>query len=184
MTSIHFNDLTVGANIAAELTACETAPGKTKITAHWTEMTEEKPALSIGWSLPLYDIQYEWYPRCGKNRSLRIDWMGPEKSRISSGAPVFCFYNNAGRSRFTMALSDVLTEIDNSLGVREEDGTLFCRVEIPLDRTGLTNEYSVTLYRDYDDVSFAEALSRVSKWWETDCGLTPMPVPDEARLPL
>ena len=46
---------------------------------------EEKPLLTIQWSLPLYDIQYEWYPRCGKNRSLRIDWMAPEKSRISSG---------------------------------------------------------------------------------------------------
>ena len=184
METLVWQDLTISANIAAEINAAEAAPGQTKISVRWAEMKEEKPVLAIQWSLPLYDIQYEWYPRCGKNRSLRIDWMAPEKSRISSGAPVFCFYNTAGRSRFTMALSDVLTEIDNSLGVREEDGTLFCKVEIPLDRTGLTNEYSVTLYRDYDDISFAEALSRVSRWWEIDCGLTPMPVPDEARLPL
>ena len=184
MTSIQWKDLNISTNLAAELAACETAPGKTKITVRWNEMNEEKPVLTLAWAMPLVDIQYEWYPRCGKNRSLRIDWMGPEKSRISSGAPVFCFYNAAGRSRFTMALSDVLTEIDSSLGVHEENGTLACKVEIPLDRTGLTHEYSVTLYRDYDDISLAEALRRVSLWWEKDCGLTPMPVPEAARLPL
>jgi len=184
MTSLQWKDLSISANIAAEIAACESTAGKTKIDIRWSEMTEEKPVLTLQWSMPLRDIQYEWYPRCGENRSLRVDWYGPEKSRISSGAPVFCFYNAAGHSRFTMALSDVLTEIDNSLGVREENGELFCKIEIPLDRTGMTHEYSVVLYRDYDDITFAEALRRVSLWWEKDCSLTPMPVPDTARLPL
>lgn len=184
MNSIAWKDLSVSSNIASDIAVCEAAPGQAKITVRWEKMEADAPRLTIEWALPLKDIQYEWYPRCGKSRSLHVDWFGPEKSRISSGAPVFCFYNAAGRSRFTMALSDVLTEIDSSLGVREEDGTLACKVEIPLDKTGLTHEYSVILYRDYDDISFAEALRRVSLWWEKDCGLTPMPVPDVARLPL
>ncbi|MBQ2956935.1 MAG: alpha-galactosidase [Clostridia bacterium] len=184
MSSIQWKDLTIGTNIDAEISASALCPEQTRISVRWAEMKSEKPALTISWSLPLYDIQYEWYPRCGKDRSLRIDWQNPEKTRISSGAPVFCFYNAAGRSRFTMALSDVLTEIDSSLGVREEDGTLACKVEIPLDKTGHTHEYQVTLYRSLADISFAESLRRVSLWWEKDCGLIPMPVPQEARLPL
>ncbi len=183
-TRMEWKDLTITSNTDLKITVSEPSPVQTALHFSWTSLPCEKPSVEIGWSMPLDDIQYEWYPTCGMNRSLHVDWYSPEKSRISSSAPVFCFYNTAGRSRFTMALSDVLTEINSSLGVREEDGTLLCSVQIPLDATGLTHEYDITLYRDYEDVSFAEALRRVSRWWETDCGLAPMPVPEAARLPL
>ncbi len=181
---VQWQDLSISANIDAQITVSEAEAGKTLIHLSLDKLTADRPAFTISWSMPIVDIQYEWYPRCGKNRSLHVDWFAPEKSRISSGAPVFCFFNAAGRSRFTMALSDVLTEIDSSLGVREEDGTLACEVTVPLDATGHTHEYSIILYRDYEDISFAEALRRVVRWWENDCGMQPMPVPDAARLPL
>ena len=181
---LSFQDLTVSVNFPARITADEIAPGKTRLHFSWDGQPEGNPAAEIRWSMPLNDIQYEWYPNCSMNRSLHVDFYMPEKSRISSSAPVFCFYNTAGRNRFTMALSDVLTEIDMNLGVHEENGELLCKVVIPLDATGLTQEYEVILYRDYDDISFAEALRRVSLWWESDVGLTPMPVPEAARKPL
>lgn len=183
-TRIARNDLTVSVNIDAQIALSQTDPRLTEIRLTWNELTEEHPALELNWSMPLDDIQYEWYPGCRMDRSLHVDWYAPEQSRISSSAPVFCFFNTAGRNRFTMALSDVLTDIASNLGVREEDGTLLCRVRIPLDATGLTHEYKVTLYRDYEDLSLAETLRRVSLWWETGCALTPMPVPQAARLPL
>ena len=175
-----WRDLTLSVNMPAELSAAEVDEKRVRFELKWTE-TAPAPVFSIGWSLPLIDIQYEWYPTCRFDRSLRVDWQGPVKSKISSSAPVDCFYNAAARNRFTMALSDVFTQLGCALGVREEDGMLLCRVEIPLDATGATHEYAVTLYRDRDDVSFAEALRRVSAWWEEGCGLTPMPVPEAAR---
>ena len=184
MTSIQWKDLTVSTGIDAWITASEAAAGRIVLHFAWTGKPCEKPFAAIEWSMPVNDIEYDWFPCCGTRRALRVDWNAPIKSRISSSAPVYAFYNSAGRNRFTMALSDVLTDIGVSIGVHEEDGTLLCRVVIPLDATGLTQEYSITLYRDYDDVSLAEALRRVTRWWEADCGLTPMPVPDEARLPL
>jgi len=174
---IHHNDLALSVSTDAQIQMQENVPGQTIISV-LQEKTFEKADLTICWSLPLKDIQYEWYPSCGMNRSLRVDWYQPVKSRISSSAPVYCFYNTAGRNRLTVALSDVLTEIDCRLGVREEDGTLWCRIDIPL----LAPSYQVTLYRDQQDVSFAEAIRRVSRWWETQ--YPPMAVPDAARLPL
>jgi len=179
-----WKDLSISVNIDAEITVTEAIAGRTELHFAWTGKPAGKPSVKISWSLPINDIEYDWYPGCGTRRALRVDWYSPMRSRISSSAPVYAFYNTAGRSRFTMALSDVLTDIGTGIGVHEEDGTLLCEVSIPLDATGLTQEYSVTLYRDYDDVSLAEALRRVTRWWEADCGLTPMPVPDEARLPL
>lgn len=176
-----WRDLTISANLPLEIDISEKNARCVQISSRWDSLPAEAPRLTIAWSMPIVDIQYEWYPTCRFDRSLRVDWSAPVSSKISSSAPVFCFFNGAGRNRFTMALSDVFTLLGCALGVREEDGTLSCRVEIPLDATGASHEYAVTLYRDYDDVSFAEALRRVSGWWENECGLTPMAVPEAAR---
>ena len=176
-----WRDLHLSVNMPAQLTVNELDEKRVRFELRWNELAAAAPVFTIGWSLPLIDIQYEWHPNCRLDRSLRVDWQGPVKSKISSSAPVFCFYNAAARNRFTMALSDVYTQLGCALGVREEDGMLLCRVEIPLDATGATHDYAVTLYRDRDDVSFAEALRRVTAWWQEGCGIKPMPVPEEAR---
>ncbi len=183
---ITWNDLTISTSFESDISVRKIDDIQTQICTSWKKGAAlgcEKPHLELSWSLPLRDIEYEWYPGCGKNRALRVDWNGPIRSRISSGAPVFCFYDTAGYSRMTVALSDVLSEIFWTLGVREEDGTLKCIVRIPLDATDLTHEYHAILYRNHFPMRFAEALRKVSLWWETDCSLFPMPVPDDARLP-
>lgn len=184
MSTVYWKDLTIAANIDARLDVVETAPGRTKVCVAWDMMEETDPRVTLSWSLPIQDIQYQWHPMCRKDRSLRVDWYEPVKSRISCSAPVQCFFNSTSRNRMTVALSDTLTEIDLSLGVHEEDGTLKCLIAIPLDKTGRTNVYTVTLYRDMEDVTFAQALDRVSRWWEQECDYTPMPVPEAGRLPL
>ncbi len=178
---ITFGNLTISANLPMQLEASQEGALYTAIRAHWDELSEKTPRLTIEWSVPIIDIQYEWYPGCHDHRALHVDWHGPVKSMIASSAPVFCFYNAAGRNRFTLALSDVKTMIACSLGVHEEDGTLLCKVEIPLDATGQTHDYAVTLYRCTQDMSLAESLRRVSRWWEVEGNLTPMPVPEDAR---
>jgi len=182
--TLDWKDLHISSDKDAVLSASEKSEKETNIRISWANQPEAPSHLEIHWSLPLLDIQYEWYPQCRMRRALHVDWEPPVKTRVSIGAPVFCFYNGAARNRFTMALSDVVSIIDCTLGVREEDGHLYCNIRVPLDRNDRTREYSLTLYRDTSDISFAEALRRVSAWWETDCGLTPMNVPEAARLPL
>ncbi len=183
-TTLSWQDLSLSSNLHARLDAGQIAPGQTRLHIAWDEMTEDAPVFEIRWHLPLVDIQYDWYPTCGKDRSLRVDWYQPVHSKISSSAPVFCFYNASGINRFTMALSDVRTDIQSKLGVREEDGMLLCEIMIPLDATGYTHEYEVILYRNTDAVSLAESLRRVSAWWAEMPGMMPMQVPESARLPM
>ncbi len=177
-------NLMISANFPATVKSTILDSEHTRIHVSWEEMPVEKPMLNIHWSRPLIDIQYLWHPSCGLNRSLPPDWGGNIGSRVASSAPVICYYNNAGRNRYTVALSDVRTNIQSRFGVREEDGTLSCRVEIPLDATGLTHEYEIILYRSEKDCPMEEAIARVARWWEEDCGMAPMPVPEYARLPM
>ena len=183
-TKMTWNDLQINVNLDAKVAVNETAPGRTAVHIEWNEMTEEKPQAEIFWQIPLVDIQHTWHPGCGKDRGMAVDWMRGETSRLASSAPAFVFFNGEGRSRMAVALSDVFTEINVLAGVREEDGMLIFRVTIPLDATGLTHSYDVTIYRAGEDVSFAEALRRISRWWEEECNLKPMNVPDEARHPM
>ncbi len=181
---MNWNDFQISVNLDARIAVSESAPGHTAIHIEWDEMTEKKPEAVINWATPLVDIQHTWHPRCGKNRGMSVDWMAGEVSRLASSAPAFVFFNGKGVSRLAVALSDVFTEIRVLAGVREEDGMLIFKVTIPLDATGLTHAYDVTIYRDNDQVSFAEALRRLSTWWEKDCGLKPMNVPEAARQPM
>ncbi len=165
----------------AEITTL--SPLVERISLRWQGESVSPGSLELRWTVPLIDTQFEWHPSCGFDRSLRVDWQAPVSFKISSSAPVFCFYNAAGRSRFTMALSDVKTLLHCSLGVHEEDGTLLCRVEVPLKAGEGEQAYELLLYRSFEDLSFAEALRRVTAWWEKDCGLAPSPVPTAAKEP-
>ncbi len=179
-----WNDLTLSVNFPATIHCEQKTPTQTCMTIRWEQVNCARPMLDIRWSRPLTDLQYVWHPNCAKNRSLRVDWQSPLSASLSNGAPVFCFFNEQGRSRLTVALSDPLTEIQHQYGVHEEDGTLLCCIHVPMDMVRSSSSYTLTLMRITEDMPYEAALQLVSRWWETDCGFTPMPVPDAARLPL
>lgn len=161
-TSLLFDGMTVTANIPCRMDAQAVDADKVKLSVSWDEMKQEAPCLTVEWMMPVQDMQYMWYPNCGFQRSLRVDWMEMVNSRISCSAPVCVLFNQAGENRMTVALSDALTDIDTLIGVHEESGEFKCSVHIPLDKTGMTHAYSVTLLRNTEKVSFAAALRYVS----------------------
>ncbi len=139
-------------------------------------------ALKLSWFKDVVDIQYLWHANCGTNRALLTNWHAPVKSKISSGSPLHCFYNDAGMNRYTVALDDATTLIDRLLGVREENATLECHISIPLDATGKTESYEVTLWIDETDCRYEDAIRKVAAWWEGK--YQPMNVPAAAKQPL
>lgn len=123
-----WKDVRLEANVRGELNAREDEGGHLQLVLRWEGCEEGRPPqLTLAWSQPLVDMQFAWHPRCGFDRSLRVDWAAPLATKVSSSAPVFCFYNAKGRNRLTVALSDAKTLLYSSLGVREEDG----RLELP-----------------------------------------------------
>ena len=182
--SLKWRDLTIDVNFFAQIHVDEPEKDVTRIQLSWQQASQEKPRLCIAWERPLKDIQGMWHPSCRKDRSLRADWDDPFISSLFRSAPVFCFYNEDGRSRLTIALSDGLTEIHHHYGVHEEDGTLRLRIEVPMNAVRSSTHYELLLLRDERDCPYEECLRRVSAWWENACGYAPMPVPEVARLPM
>jgi len=181
---MNWQDLVLTANFPAEISCEEISRSETRITLRWEKQPYDAPALCVTWKTALKDIQYEWYPLCGRDRALRTDWDAPIHTSFSTGAPVFCFYNEEGQNRLTIALSEVRLETLHSYGVHEEDGNLLCRLEVPLPMTSSAAQYSVTLLRLREDVRYETALRQVADWWEQHCATSPMPVPEAARQPL
>ena len=142
----------------------------------------EKPCLTLECVKELVDIQYQWHTSCHTDRALKPDWGCLQTSKISSQAPIQVFYNDAGMNRLTVVLDDCTTLIERYLGAVEENGLLSMRFVIPLDGTGETNSYTVTLWLDETDCRYEDAIRAVSKWWEEK--YPPMRVPEAAKRPL
>lgn len=138
--------------------------------------------LTLTWSRPIVGFQYQWYSECGANRALVPDWLPPVSSGIAWGMPLHCFYDDSGVNHYTVALDDCVTSIQRLFGVHEEDGTLTCRITIPLTCTPVTSSYTVTLRQDETPCRCEDAIRAACVWWEQK--YPPMPVPGVARLPM
>lgn len=188
MTEYTFAGIRAAATLPARITHAQLQEGAR--TLHTFEVTWKgedavraaQPRFTLELSHPMVDIQYQWHTACGADRSLKPNWGGPQFSKISSQAPIQVFYNDAGLNRLTVALSDCTTLIERRFGAVEEDGTLSLRLSIPLDGTGKTESYQVTLWLDETDCRYEQAISAVSRWWEEK--YPPMNVPEVAKMPL
>lgn len=142
----------------------------------------DKLEVKIRFPWPILDICGIWYPNCGKERSLQADWGRPNRSMTCISAPVVCLFSEEGKNRLTFALEEAAKEIFFSAGVREEDGTLSCQIGMLLEKEELP--WRTRLYLNWKDCSYAAALDEIAAWWEKDCGMAAMPVPEAARLPM
>ncbi len=179
-----FRDLKISTVFPCEMTAKETENGVIELSIRWEGHPDGDGLLRVDWELPLVDMQFSWNPDCRFDRAIHPEWDTPTESMISSSAPVWSYYNASGINRLTFALSDAKTRIKVQAGVKEKGTLLIVRMSIPIDLYDRSRTYRVCLYRDTESVSFAEALRRVTAWWENSCGMKPMPVPDAAKEPL
>ena len=145
MVETNFDGISVSVNLDAQVAHNTNVQGA--LTIHEFEIKwnpqqakqTDKPMLTLQWAFPLIDTSYQWHSLCGFNRSFSPDWAQGVSSKLSAGSPLHCFYSDGGQNRYTVALDDAVTPIYRSLGVREETGGLVCRVEIPLDATGVSD---------------------------------------------
>ena len=156
-------------------------------TFHWKEEARrnaKSPLLEFRWSIPLVELHFVWHPAVGASRKMKVDWMRDISTMTAVSAPVMSFYNEAGQNACTIALSETQKKVLWNIGVHEEDGTLLCRVKIPLDTFVNRETYQVSLYRDSSPERYENAIRYVGQWWEKDCGITPLAVPEIGRMPM
>lgn len=156
-------------------------------TFHWQEESRKNaksPLLEFRWSIPLVELHFVWHPAAGLSRKMKVDWMRDIATMTAVSAPMMSFYNEAGQNACTIALSETQKQVLWNIGVHEEDGTLLCRVKIPLETFVNRETYQVSLYRDITPVRYETAIRDVGQWWEKDCGITPLAVPEIGRMPM
>ena len=156
-------------------------------TFHWKEADRSKakaPLLEFRWSIPLRELHFVWHPAAGLSRKLKVDWMRDISTMTAVSAPMMSFYSEDGENACTAALSETQKEVLWNMGVHEEDGTLLCRVKIPLDTFSGRESYQISLYRDTVRRRYEEAIGCVGQWWERECDILPLEVPEIGRMPM
>lgn len=148
------------------------------------EREEKEDFIELRFSIPQVDIMHMWHPACGLKRDLRVDWEDVWETMGAVSAPVNCLFNENGRSRLTLAVSEISQTVQFQIGVHEEDGTLLIRIRIPITLFIENGSYSIQLYRDFSDCRYEDALDAVRAWWEAVCEIQPLSVPETATLPM
>jgi len=142
------------------------------------------PVFRLSWSYPLVGVHGFWHPGAGYDKGLGVDWGEGVYSKATSGAPVGCLYDLAGRNRLTFALSDALNPVTLHAGVHEESAEARCWVRLFDEPWAPLDIYEATLRLDIRDLPYHEVLSDVSRWWEDLPGYEPARVPPTARSPM
>lgn len=141
-------------------------------------------SVSVSWQRPMLDYMYCWTPERRLSRQVRPDWSGETPSMVSQNCPVSCIFDGRSRSRYTWALDECQKLVFCKNGVIEENGEMFFSFRLPLRQYTAVCCATVTLRIDERDLTFAEALGEVARWWEKDCGIVPAPVPGAAKDPV
>lgn len=123
---------------------------------------------------------YYWNPDCGFKRDMPLGWIGGKKSMTSISAPVACIYDGLGINTFTCAVSEVKEIVELKTAI-VNDSYFGMEVKIKLKQYIRCGHLDLKILIDETDVPMYEALDNVRQWWEDECGLKAMNVPDCAK---
>lgn len=123
---------------------------------------------------------YYWNPNCGFKRDMPLGWIAGRKSMTSISAPVSCIYDGLGKNTFTCAVSEVKEIVELKTAI-VNDTYFGMNVKINLSQYIKCGHLELKLYIDETDIPMYEAIDNVRKWWEENCDLKPMNVPDYAK---
>ena len=154
-------------------------------TLRWTkENAAVDDGFEISWSEPMKGIMYKWDSRCNLHRDVASHWNDVFTSMISKCAPVTCYFDGNDINSYCWALSECRKLVTNKNGIDDRYGFLTPSFSIRVQQ--FTNQYEtkVTLRIDKRHISMRQAVADVAVWWEKDCGMKPMNVPDSAKEPL
>ncbi|MCR5755581.1 MAG: alpha-galactosidase [Acetatifactor sp.] len=151
------------------------SPAKIAMFAHYNE-----PGVAIHIIYPGAGVAGLWRPDAGLSKSLPPDWIHPQCSNISHSAPVLCYFGYENENIMTVSLSETRYDVELRGAVNEETGELHTDLMIPL----AASVYEFVLRIDVSKISFSNALSEVSEWWDRYLEDKRMPASNVAREPM
>lgn len=141
-------------------------------------------ALHIHFSFPMVDISGRWHPVCGFDRAVKADWAPGLPTMAAISAPVVCFYNSEGKNRHTIALSEIRQRVVANYGIREEDGTVSCRIDLELPQMRAGESWRMQIWESVQEEPWWDTLRQVREWWEQSLKLDVMSTPECGRRPM
>ena len=136
-------------------------------------------------SEPDLDVYSLWSPSMPSDRTIgkNYDWRYTH-SRLAMWMPLHCAVSHTGNNRMTLAISDTATPTQIKSGICEEDAEFKWVVTFFPRPTTDTYKYSAIIRIDKRDIPLYDSVYDIVRWWEDECGYTPAPVPEYARLPM
>ena len=139
----------------------------------------------VRFAIPYVDCYSVWSPYLQQNKHIQPDWApNVTYANLASSMPVHSVIARNGNNRITLAIDDAMTPTAIKTGVLEEDATIIVTLMFFTETTTAVDEYSATIRIDTRDIPFYDAVYDVVNWWESDCGYTPLNVPEHAKLPM
>ncbi|MCR5150560.1 MAG: alpha-galactosidase [Clostridiales bacterium] len=151
----------------------------------WTkENADRDDSFIVGWFADVPGVMYKWDACCRLNRDLSPHWDDRFNSMLSSNSPVTCYFDGADTNRYCWAVSECSKLVEIKNGLRDQTGSL--KMNFSFGTKQFTNQYEMefTLYTDTRLIPMRKAVEGVASWWEEECGMTPLTVPEDAREPL
>jgi len=140
---------------------------------------------SVKWGFPSSGCYSVWTPADSEKSNIAPEW-APIKtsSRLAMMMPLESVLSIDGRNKMTVAVSDAITSLTVSAGVREEDANIYFAVQFFTIPVAPLKEYSAILRIDTRDIPYYDSIYDCVCWWEQECGYIPAPVPEHAKLPM
>ena len=144
----------------------------------------DSDVLRISMLHPAFSCRNRWNPLSGPSRKLDAVWRSTvRETKLSTGAPVVCIFNTDDRNTYTVAVSEILKSVKVNAGP-DEGGGVECVISIPMAQFYEANGYVFRIRIDTRSIPYYEVLDDVRAWWEEVNEIAPMPVPEQARLPM
>lgn len=136
------------------------------------------------WSLPLIDVQYMWHPDSRARRVLDADWRLKISSMLTGSAPLAMLFNGEDQNAFTFATDEVKKVTSVQFGVDDGRNVISGEISMGLQQFVGRNQDTLRVRADFRKIPYYKVLDDVRLWWEQVLDLTPMAVPETARLPM
>lgn len=143
-----------------------------------------KAKISLVWDLPCVDVQYMWHPNCRPKRVLDANWRLGISSMLTDSAPLACLFNGADQNTYTFATDEIKKVTSVQFGVEDSRNTITGDISMGLRQFTGKSSHRLLVYADLRKTPYYESLDDVRVWWEDVCGITPMHVPETAKLPM
>lgn len=141
--------------------------------------------IKISWSLPSQNVAGVWKNNSYLSKTIKPDWYPSKvKSMLAKNAPAIQLFSNSDDNILTFAVSDALNTVKSSAGVREEDGRIYCSVELFTEPHKELKDYRIQILLDRRHLPYYSSLKYIADWWAALDGFRPAPVPEIARTPM